>query len=331
MKDFDKLRTRLRQFGGWRLVWQYARMGVLWTGVKALTSCVVSGRSLKSAYPAITKRVDEILIKKYRHILEENKDRYQRTEAESRGEPAVPKIVWSAWLQGVDNAPELVKACLASQKKYMGGYEFRVLDLNSYRQWVELPEYVVRKYRNGLMPPAAFSDLIRLAALKKYGGVWMDATVFCSRFEDEKLKARWESIMTSELAIFRYFERSKKEPVGLSNWFIAAVPENVVVSNILDMLLAYWKDFDCLVNYYIFHLFLGLTLQAFPKVAARMPRENSFHSLLLGNALGRTYREKDWQELIEHVSIHKLNYRKAEEAKKNPKGYYNYIINTFQD
>ena len=29
MKDFDKLRTRLRQFGGWRLVWQYARMGVL--------------------------------------------------------------------------------------------------------------------------------------------------------------------------------------------------------------------------------------------------------------------------------------------------------------
>ena len=113
MKDFDKLRTRLRQFGGWRLVWQYARMGVLWTGVKALASCAVSGRSLKSAYPAITKRVDEILVRRYSHILEENKDRHQRTEAESRGEPAVPKIVWSAWLQGVDNAPELVKACLA--------------------------------------------------------------------------------------------------------------------------------------------------------------------------------------------------------------------------
>lgn len=171
MKDFDKLRTRLRQFGGWRLVWQYARMGVLWTGVKALTSCAVSGRSLKSAYPAITKRVDEILVRRYSHILEENKDRHQRTEAESRGEPAVPKIVWSAWLQSMDNAPELVKACLASQKKHLGGYEFRVLDLNSYRQWVELPEYVVKKYRNGQMPPAAFSDLIRLAVLKKYGGV----------------------------------------------------------------------------------------------------------------------------------------------------------------
>ncbi|WP_302293178.1 hypothetical protein [Leyella stercorea] len=85
MKDFDKLRTRLVQFGGWQLVWQYARMGVLWTGVKALASCATSGRSLKSAYPAITKRVDEILIKKYRHILEESKDRHQRLEAESQG------------------------------------------------------------------------------------------------------------------------------------------------------------------------------------------------------------------------------------------------------
>ena len=27
--DFDRLIARFRQFGGWRLVWQYVRMGVL--------------------------------------------------------------------------------------------------------------------------------------------------------------------------------------------------------------------------------------------------------------------------------------------------------------
>ena len=27
MVDFDRLITRFRQFGGWRLVWQYVRMG----------------------------------------------------------------------------------------------------------------------------------------------------------------------------------------------------------------------------------------------------------------------------------------------------------------
>ena len=29
IKNFDKFEARFKQFGGWRLVWQYARMGVL--------------------------------------------------------------------------------------------------------------------------------------------------------------------------------------------------------------------------------------------------------------------------------------------------------------
>lgn len=75
-------------------------------------------------------------------------------------------------------------------------------------------------------------------------------------------------------------------PVGLSNWFIAAMPHQIVISSVLDMLLAYWKDYYCLVDYYIFHLFLGLSLREFPMVEARMPRENSYHSILLGMPCG---------------------------------------------
>ena len=54
MKDFDKFKTRFVQFGGMRLVCQYVHMGVFWTGVKALIRCVVSGKSFKAAYPAVT-------------------------------------------------------------------------------------------------------------------------------------------------------------------------------------------------------------------------------------------------------------------------------------
>ena len=154
----------------------------------------------------------------------------------------------------------------------------------------------------------------------------MDATVFCSGFGNEKLQERWDRIMQSELTVFRYFRRGVKAPVGLSNWFIAAVPNEIIISSIFDMILAYWKDFDCLVDYYIFHLFLGLSLREFPMVEARMPRENSYHSILLGDALGRTFHQEQWQDLIDHVSIHKLNYRKVGEVSKNSKGYYWYIM-----
>lgn len=123
-----------------------------------------------------------------------------------------------------------------------------------------------------------------------------------------------------------YFRRGEKRPVGLSNWFIAAVPNQIVVSSILDIVLAYWKDYDCLVDYYIFHLFLGLALHEFPVIEARMPRENSFHSIMLGDALARTFRQEQWQDLIDHVSIHKFNFRKVEEALKNPYSYCAYIV-----
>ena len=239
---------------------------------------------------------------------------------------AVPKIVWLSWLQGLDKAPEIVRVCLASQKRHLPDYEFRTLDLDNYRQWVELPDYVVEKYRKGLVPQASFSDLLRLAVLKRYGGIWMDASVFCSGFGNEKLQARWNRIMRSEFIVFRYFRRGEKTPVGLSNWFIAAVPNQIIVSSILDIVLANWKDYDCLVDYYIFHLFLGLALHEVPVIEARMPRENSFHSIMLGDALARTFRQEQWQDLIDHVSIHKFNFRKVEEALKNPHSYCAYMV-----
>ena len=88
---------------------------------------------------------------------------------------AVPKIVWFSWLQGLDKAPEVVRVCLASQKRHLPDYELRTLDLDNYRQWVELPDYVVEKYRKGLVPQASFSVLLCLAVLKSYGGIWLDA------------------------------------------------------------------------------------------------------------------------------------------------------------
>lgn len=327
MKDFDKFKKRFVQFGGWRLILQYARMGVFWTGVKALLRCVVSGKSLKAAYPAVTERVDEILIERYRHILDENKDRFSKANPNSgkRRESAVSRIIWSAWLQGLDNAPEMVNVCLESHQKHLPGYEFRVLDMENYRQWVELPEWVEEKYARGMIPAALFSDVLRVAVLKRYGGVWMDASVLCTGFDNQQLQKQWTEVENSRFAVFRYYRKGDRYPSGLSNWFIAATPDNVVLTSVYDMLTAYWRDYDCTIDYYMMHLFISCALKAFPEMERGMPKLNSRYSFFLGDALSRTYSQEAWQELVDHVAIHKLNYRKAEEAQKNPLSYYNFI------
>ena len=46
-------------------MWQYAKMGVLWLGIKEIIRCILHGRSLKAVYPVVTKLVDQELVNQY--------------------------------------------------------------------------------------------------------------------------------------------------------------------------------------------------------------------------------------------------------------------------
>lgn len=324
MKDIDILWKRYREFGGPRLLWTYLRDGVFFVGIKALFHCILNGKSPKSAYPKIQKKIESKLLLKYGPLLDPK--RLDAPETEANGDSTIPKIVWTCWLQGTEQAPELVKACWTSQKNNIKGYSHRILTLENYRQWITLPENIEEKYRRGYIPAASFSDLLRLAALKKYGGVWLDSTVYCSGFGNERLRKRWSEVEKSGLTLFRYFRRGSKTPSGISTWFIAARKESAPLSCVLDALLAYWNDHNCTVDYYIMHLFLTYLLKESPYLDATIPRENSRYSMLLSDAIYCEYDEEQWQELISHVSFHKLNYRKATQEALQRNTYLKKVI-----
>lgn len=318
MANIAKSIRRFNEFGGWRLFFVYLKMGVLLPNTKVLLHCIKEGREFKTAYLEMIGTVEKILAKKYGYILDDVLKGFPI--AENKGKD-IPKIVWTCWLQGIEDAPYMVKHCIESQKKALPEYEHYVLTLDNYHQLVELPESIEKKFRKGRIPRALFTDLLRLAVLKKYGGVWLDASILCTGLENEKLQDRWHKIEQSEFTIYRYFQRGKKEPVGLSNWFIAACPNDFVVSTVLDMLLAYWKDYNCTVDYYIMHLFISMCFNAVPSIAESMQRENSYHSIMLGSVLAKDYNEDWWNDVKAHVFLHKLNYRKADEAASNPRSF----------
>lgn len=323
MKDFDRLVKRFHEFGGVRLLITYYRMGVLGNGMKAVWKCARKNQSFKNAYPEITRSIDEKLAQRYGHFVEEAKARNGQV---ANGEK-IPHVIWSCWLQGADNMPKMVSQCIASQQRMLPDYEHRLLTIGNIDKYVDLPNEIIDKYKRGIIPAASFSDILRLCVLKKYGGVWMDASVYCSGLRNMKLQERWQRIESSPFTVFRYFQRGIAQPVGLSTWFIAATKNNVICSTVLDMLVAYWRDFDCLVDYYLIHLFMGMCLNAFPEMNSLIPHENSFHSLLLGSNLAQVYDDAWWQDVAEHVSIHKLNYRKAAEASRVKNSFYNKIFN----
>ncbi|MBQ0073385.1 MAG: hypothetical protein KBT34_04255 [Prevotella sp.] len=342
MKDFDRLRIRFMQFGGWRLIVQYARMGVLWIGVKEIIRCAIKGKSMKTVYPKITQRVDEILWEKYGPSKSPLKGDYPRAQQVITDTESLPSSevggskspfkgdlegrIWFCWLQGLDHAPELVHACLKSLRS-LPDTRVIVVDIDNYRDYIEFPDYILEKYHKGYIPHANMSDMLRLALLSKYGGVWIDATVLCTYSDVHR--EFWRSILDSDFYIYRYIKNGRVN--GISNWFIAAKQGNVIVDEVLQLLYAYWKDYNCVVDYYMMHLFIGWSAKRHPEYFRMMPKGNSYHAIMLGGALGKVYNEKAWNNLTDHVLFHKMTYRHTERAKSLEGSYYNHIIKEFAE
>lgn len=343
--DFHKLISRYKQFGGLRLVWEYAKLGALWPAVKAGVRCLVKGQSFKGIYPEVLKRVEPFLVKRYAQVLQSKKE---EVRCKSYKEDH-PKIIWWCWLQGLAAAPPIVKSCYNSlMREFKGsrvqglndGYEIKVIDAENWKEYVELPDYIEKKWEKKQIPPALFSDLLRLELLIKYGGTWIDSTVLCTGFKEfESLSSssgssssptvqEFKKYLEADLFLFQY-TKQRSIPVSISNWFISACSNNEVLMVLREMLYAYWKDYDCVLDYYIFHLFFAMISKEYPEQIAAMPYGQSQNSLVLLHHWGEKFDQKKWDKLTSQVCFHKLAFRVGEDVQNNKENYYNYILTEY--
>ena len=316
--DFKKLLTRYRQFGGIKLVIEYTKIGALWPGVKAGVKCLVKRKSFKNIYPVVLKLVNPFLVKKYAPLMRSKKEEYGRKDHEHQRN----KVIWFCWLQGMEQAPPIVKACYNSLKRNICNREIITIDAQNWREYVELPKYVVEKWEKKQIPPALFSDLLRLELLIKYGGSWIDSTVLCTGVEHTK------EYLDADLFFFQYTERGSL-PVSISNWFITSCTNNEVLMVLRDMLYAYWKDYDCTLNYYIFHLFFAMLSKEYPEEMTAMPYGQSMNSIALLQNCGEKFELEKWENLTAKVSFHKLAFRMNDKIKNNKENFFNYILSEY--
>ena len=54
--------------------------------------------------------------------------------------------IWICWFQGIENAPELVKACYNSVLKNYKDKEIIVLTEENYKKYVDMPEHIIKKW-----------------------------------------------------------------------------------------------------------------------------------------------------------------------------------------
>ena len=298
-----------------KVVRHYAKMGVMGPMAKAILHNPFSRKSYKNAYAVALEKVSPFLQEKYRGVMLERQKYY-----EVQSLPHVrSKRVWLCWLQGLNDAPEVVKACYQSLCKYLADREINVIDAQNWKEYVELPEYVVEKWERGQIPPAHFTDLIRLQLLIKYGGTWIDSTVLCTG-------KNYGEYLDADLFLFQYTRPESDQWGGIGNWFITACTNNEVLLVLRDMLYAYWKDYDCLLDYYIFHLFFSMLREAYPNEIAAMPYGYAVPSITLVHHWGEKFDQARWDRFTSKVCFHKLAYSVKKEVLEAEGNYYHYIV-----
>jgi hypothetical protein len=211
----------------------------------------------------------------------------------------------------------MVKACQDSMRRYITDREIIQLTYENYKDYVTLPEHIVRNFERGQIPPALFADLLRLEVLIKYGGTWMDATILCTDSGLMENDLWLKEIMDSNLFMFQALRKGDPRFYGISNWFITAKRGSRPLMVLRDVLTEYWRDYCVTLNYYMFHDFFYSIAQLYPEEMAAMPRRNRLGPLRLMQgkgykmtADGLRLKEEPWVRLlVERVCVHKLDYK----------------------
>lgn len=213
------------------------------------------------------------------------------------------RVIWTCWFQGRNNAPFLVRQCIDSWERRNPGWEVRCLDQHSILSYAAgLSEFDLADRK---VTAASLSDIARIALLHEYGGVWVDATLYCNRPLDDWLPACMDEG-------FFAFERPDRP---LASWFLAAEPGNPIVAAWASAVADYWQGRAQADNYFWFHeLFRAICADpAIGESWARVPRISALppHQI---QELGMLARAADTAPLVDRsLPVFKLTYRYSQD------------------
>lgn len=311
-----RLQEIFKKQGGIDLLKQYQKGGALFTATIEFFLLGKSRTALEILRASAGLKIKQKLERKYRKRLEEFDRNWTERKRTSSNK------VWICWFQGIENAPILVQRCYQSVKENLSDREVILITEKNMSEYVRFPDYITDKWKKGQITHTHMTDLLRLELLIRYGGIWLDSTVFCSGRDIP-------SYMLDPNSLF-FFQCLKPGRDGhssyISSWFISAKSNDKVLMATRDLIYAYWKENDTMWDYFLLHDFMSIVLDRYPEEWKKViPRDNAAPHILLFRLFER-YDEKMWEAIKEQTSFHKLTYKFEKEQEKKSGIYYDVLF-----
>lgn len=312
------IRETFEKQGGFSLIKQYWKGGAFFTAVGEFLLLGQDRKGLEILRLAAQYKIKKNLEREYRRKIEDfsnnNLDELPHNKSNK---------VWICWFQGLENAPDLVKKCYQSMEENLTDREIVLITIDNMSQYVDFPKYIIDKWKEGKITHTHMTDLLRLELLIKYGGTWIDSTVFCTR----KRNQIPDYFFDSDLFFYQILKPGRDgQAQPVSSWFISAKTNNKILILTRQLCYEYWKKNDEMVDYFLFHDFLTIALE-YNKEEWRkiVPRDNAApHMLLL--RLFDEYDEEIWNAIKQQTPFHKLTYKFSEEQSRLQNTFYSRIL-----
>ena len=248
------------------------------------------------------RKIDDLLQKTCSETIQKY-SLLQPQERESEVRNDAPIFV--CWLQGIEKAPCLVKACVRSIEQHASGHPVHVITLANYKEWVSLPRVVIQRQEEQMIANAHFADVLRCALLAKYGGCWIDATIWMSGdihaeiFERPFYSCRFPAegrFVTDNM---------------WSNFFIAAKPDSVTINFTKDMFYEYVEKESRFIDYFLMDYIIRWGYDNIPAIRKEID-QIPYNNQQIGALRDMLYvpcNSPEVESVLKESYIHKLSWR----------------------
>ena len=214
--------------------------------------------------------------------------------------------VWVMWLQGIENMPPIVKACYRQLVKVVpSDIKIQLLTEDNIEDFVQISDTLGRKYREGIISATHMSDIIRTKLLAKYGGCWVDATIWFEQWPDYIFDYPFYTLHAPGL-FPEFISRGR-----WSTFLLTVTDLNLPFFHILESLYErYWDEHNCLIDYLLVDYFFELiTIRSilFDSLINQLPENRGFYSLI--SRLNDEYDSARYIDIMKCSVIQKLTYK----------------------
>lgn len=232
------------------------------------------------------------------------KQLFDRPAAEPIPLESFPRQVHLYWDSGIETAPELVKACVQSWQDHNPGWTFNIWDGDSANRIVDRAQFPAN------LKTTPYSDILRTFLLDKIGGVWVDATVFCTRPLDD-----WLPYLMTHCDFFAF--RRPGPDREIASWFLASRPGRPIIRQLRAAVMDYWRRQETATRvyhwyHYIFE-YLVRTSPGFRREWRKTPSLSGLGMLGLQNHLADDGRPSPSElMLFQSLPMHKLSHKRPQ-------------------